>query len=346
MAFEDIEAFGQNPNGNGPYKLENWSHGAEATLVPNENYDGERKAQNNGLRFVFYAQQDAAYADLLSGNLDVLEAIPDSAFSSYEEELGDRAVGQPSAVFQSFTVGENLPHFSGEEGRLRREALSLAVNREEITDTIFLGTRTPATDFTSSVIPGHSDNLPGADVLQYNPDRARELWRQADEMSPFTEQFTISYNSDGGHQAWVDAVANSLRNTLHIDAVGNPYPDFRSLRDEVTDRTITGAFRTGWQADYPSLGNYLEPLYGTDASSNDGDYSNPKFDELLSQAASAGSLEEAKDYYNRAQEILLDELPAIPLWYSNTSGGYSENVDNVVFSWNGQPVYYLITKNS
>lgn len=343
-AYDDIDAYGESPISNGPYKLAEWNHNQDALIVPNEEYQGEREAQNDGVNFVFYAQQDAAYADLLAGNLDVLDEIPDSAFATFEDELGDRAVNQPSAVFQSFTIPERLEHFSGEEGKLRRAALSRAIDRQQITDTIFQGTRTPATDFTSPVIPGHSDSLEGAEVLQYDPEEAKRLWAEADAISPFTGEFSISYNADGGHQAWADAVANSIRNTLGIEAVGNAYPDFKSLRDDVTNRTINGAFRTGWQADYPSLGNFLGPLYGTGAGSNDGDYSNAKFDQLLKDAANSGDIESATPIYNQAQEILLTDLPAIPLWYSNVTGGSSENVDNVTFSWKSQPVYYEVTK--
>ena len=344
-AFEDMQAFGENPVGNGPYKLSEWNHNQDALIVPNEDYDGGRAPQNDGVKFVFYPTFDAAYADLLSDNLDVLDAIPDFAFSTYEDELQGRSINQPSAVFQSFTIPERLEHFSGEEGALRRQAISMAVNRDEITETIFEGTRTPATDFTSPVIDGHSDSLTGAEVLEYNPERAKELWAEADAIAPFNGEFTISYNADGGHQAWVDAVANSIRNTLGINAIGNPYPDFKSLRDDVTNRTIDGAFRTGWQADYPSLGNFLGPLYGTGAGSNDGDYSNPDFDAKLSEAAGAEDAEQAVTSYNEAQEILLQDLPAIPTWYSNAVGGYSNNVDNVEFMWNSQPAYYQITKN-
>ena len=343
-AYDDIAAYGEKPISNGPYTLEEWNHNQDALLVPNEQYSGERKPQNDGVNFVFYAQPDAAYADLLAGNLDVLEAIPDSAFATFEDELGERAVNKPAAVFQSFTIPENLEHFSGEEGALRRAAISRAIDREEITSTIFDGTRTPATDFTSPVIPGHSDSLKGAEVLSYDPEEAKRLWAEADKISPFTGQFSIAYNADGGHQAWVEAVANSIRNTLGIDAVGNAYPDFKSLRDEVTNRTLKSAFRTGWQGDFPLLGNFLTPLYTTNASSNDGDYSNPEFDALVQEASSMGSVEEATPKYNEAQEILLKDLPAIPLWYSNTTGGSSENVDNVTFSWKQQPVYYEITK--
>ena len=344
-AREDEAGFGENPNGNGPYKLLEWNHNQDATVVPNEGYQGERTPQNDGIKFVFYAQQDAAYNDLLAGNLDTLDAIPDIAFSTFEDELGERAVNEPSAVFQSFTIPESADHWGGEEGQLRRQAISHAINREEITDTIFQGTRTPATDFTSPVLPGYDGEIAGNDVLDYNPELAQDLWAQADEINPWSGEFTLSYNSDGGHQAWVDAVTNSIRNTLGIEAVGNPYPDFKSLRDDVTGRTIEGAFRTGWQADYPSAGNFLGPLYGTGAGSNDGDYSNPDFDAKLAEAAGSDSPETAAGLYNEAQEMLFNDLPAIPLWYSNVAGGYSENVDNVTFSWKSVPVYYEITKN-
>lgn len=344
-ALDDLATFGENPNGNGPYKVVEWNHNQDILLVPNENYDGPREAKNDGIKFVFYASQDAAYSDLLAGNLDVLDAVPDSAFGTFQTELGDRWVNQPYAGFQSFTIPEKLEHFSGEEGVLRRQAISMAINREEVTKTIFQDTRTPATDFSSPVVEGYSDNIEGAEVLEFNPDKAKELWAEADKISEFTGEFTLAYNSDGGHQAWVDAVVNQLKNNLGIHAVSQPYPDFKSLRDDVTNRTISGAFRTGWQADYPLVSNFLAPLYATGASSNDGDYSNAEFDALIAEAARAATPEEGVKKYQEAEAILMKELPAIPLWYPNVTGGYSENVSDVVFTWKSAPAYYLITKS-
>lgn len=347
VAFEDPEAFGENPVGNGPYMLageDAWQHDVEIDLVKNEDYVGGREAQNGGLKIVFYASQDGAYADLLAGNLDVLDAIPAASLASYESDLGERSVNQPAAIFQSFTIPESLEHFSGEEGVLRRQAISLAINRPEITETIFQGTRTPASDFTSPVIAGWSDSLEGAEVLDYDADKAAELWAEADAISPWSGTFQIAYNSDGGHQEWVDAVSNSIKNTLGIDAAGAPYVDFASLRTEVTNRTITTAFRTGWQADYPGLYNFLGPLYATNASSNDGDYSNPAFDELLASGISSTDPETQNADFQAAQEILLQDLPSIPLWYSNVNGGYADTVENVQFGWNSVPLYYAITK--
>ncbi|MFJ2542298.1 ABC transporter substrate-binding protein [Microbacterium sp. NPDC087589] len=347
VAFEDMEAYGQNPIGNGPYMIDGedaWQHDVQIDLVRNDDYEGGRKAANGGLTIKFYATQESAYADLLGGDVDVIDAIPTGSLQVFADELEDRAVNQPSAVFQSFTIGQFLPHFSGEEGQLRRQALSMAINREEITETIFSGTRTPAADFTSPVIAGWSDSVPGSEVLEFNPEEAKKLWAEADAISPWDGEFKIAYNSDGGHDAWVDAVSNQIKNTLGIEASGDPYPTFQDLRSKVNDRSITTAARSGWQADYPGLYNFLGPLYATGAGSNDGDYSNPEFDDLIKAGISNPDADAQIEDFTKAQEVLFQDLPAIPLWYSNVTGGFGESVDNVTFGWNSVPLYYEITK--
>ncbi|AOZ73273.1 ABC transporter substrate-binding protein [Boudabousia tangfeifanii] len=336
--------FGENPDSSGPYKLASWNHKQDATFVPNPDYDGPRKAQNNGVKFKFYATPDPAYNDLLSGNLDVLDNIPDTAFSTFEKELGDRAVNKPSAVFQSLAINMDDPHFGGEEGKLRRQALSMAINRDEVTQAIFKGTRTPAKDFTSPVIAGWSDKVPGNEVLNFDPAKAKELWAKADAMSKYDETFKVAYNSDGGHQAWVEALCNQIKNNLGIAAEGDPYPDFKSLRTKVSKHEIKTAYRTGWMADYPSIYNFLGPLYATGAPSNDVQYSNPEVDKLLKEGLSAKTTEEGIALFTKAQTQLLSDLPVLPLWYSNMTGGSSDKVQNVKFGWDGGPLLYQVTK--
>ena len=101
-------------------------------------------------------------------------------------------------------------------------------------------------------------------MLNYDAKKAKDLWAQADAISKWSGTFSLAYNADGGHQAWVDAVCNSIKNTLGIDAQGQPYPTFAALRKDITDRTIKGAFRSGWQADYPGLYDFIQPLYFTE----------------------------------------------------------------------------------
>ncbi|ROS76918.1 ABC transporter substrate-binding protein [Cellulomonas sp. PhB143] len=345
--FDDTDAFGENPVGNGPYLLDKWTHDAEATFKPNPDYKGERTPKNGGIDVKFYQTEDSSYNDLLSGQLDIVTNIPASAFDTFKDDLGDRAVNQPAAIFQSFTIPQTLAHFKGEEGKLRRAAISEAIDRKTITDAIFAGTRTPAKDFTSPVIDGWSDSIPGNEVLDFDAAKAKDLWAQADAISkwPADDTFTIAYNSDSDHQAWVDATTNSIKNVLGIKSEGQPYPSFADLRQDITDRKMKGAFRSGWQADYPSLSNFLGPLYKTGAGSNDGDYSNKDFDALLDQAGAASSIDDANKLYQQSQEMLFKDLPAIPLWYSNVTGGSAETVDNVEFGWNSVPILYEVTKN-
>ncbi|WP_029149218.1 peptide ABC transporter substrate-binding protein [Microbacterium indicum] len=353
-AFSDIDnlvlddSFGENPIGNGPYMLDGdgaWQHDTGIDLVTNPDYDGPRTPQNGGLHITFYASQDSAYADLQSDQLDVLDAIPDSAFETYETDLEGRSVNQPAAIFQSITIPQYLEHFQGEEGQLRRQAISMAINREQITDVIFQGTRTPATDFTSPTLDGYTDQLTGSEVLDYNESQAQDLWAQADAISPYDGTFYIAYNADGGHQAWVDATANSISNVLGIDAEGKPYADFASLLADEDARSMDGAFRSGWQADYPGLYNFLAPLYTYGAGSNYGDYNSSEFEDLLNQGITATDEDTANDYYHQAEEVLLKDLPVLPLWYSNVTAGWSSLVDNVEFGWDSVPLYYEITKS-
>jgi oligopeptide transport system substrate-binding protein len=348
--YDDVDAFGENPVGNGPYKLEGegaWTHNQDIKLVTNEDYDGPRTPVNGGLTITFYTTQDAAYSDVLSGNLDILDQVPDTQFASYESDFPDRFANQPAAIFQSITIPQYLEHFDGttEEGKLRRAAISLSINRDDITDVIFQGTRTPAKDFTSPVIDGYSEDLEGSDVLDYDADRAKDLWAQADEIAPYGDTpFTIAYNSDGGHQNWVDAAANSIADTLSIEASGQPYPTFAELLDDEDNDAMTGAFRSGWQADYPSLYNFLSPLYQTGAGSNYGRYTSDEFDGLLSEGAAATSVEDANASFQEAQEVLFTDLPVVPLWYSNVTGVWADTVDNVEFGWNSVPLFYEVTK--
>ena len=349
--YDDTEAFGENPIGNGPYKLASadaWTHNQDIKLVTNSDYDGPRKPVNGGLTITFYTTQDAAYADVLSGNLDILDQVPDSQFASYQSDFPDRFANQPAAIFQSFTIPQYLEHFDGttEEGKLRRAAISKAINRDDITKVIFQDTRTPAKDFTSPVIDGYSDDLEGSDVLTYDAEEAKDLWAQAEAIAPYGDTtFTLAYNADGGHQNWVDAATNSIADTLGIKAEGKSYATFAELLDDEDNDAMDGAFRSGWQADYPSLYNFLSPLYQTGAGSNYGRYTSTEFDGLLEQGAAATSADDATADFQKAQEVLFQDLPVVPLWYSNVTGVWADTVDNVEFGWNSVPLFYEVTKS-
>ena len=351
-AFKDMKAFGEDPVGNGPYKLAKkgaWEHNKQIALVPNKEYKGNRTVKNDGLTYVFYKEEDSAYSDVQAGNLDVLDNVPASALSTFKDATDVQPISKPGSVFQSFTIPSSLKHFGeNQEGNLRRQAISMSFDRKAITDKIFFGSRTPATDFGSPVLPSYSKDLAGSEVLQYNQAKAKDLWKQANAISPWSGSFQIAYNADSDHKVWVDAVTNSVKNTLGIKASGAPFATFDQFRKVITDRTIKTAFRTGWQPDYPSLFNYLAPLYASGAAdgkgSNDGDYKSKKFDALLEKAASSSSDAARTTALQQSEEVLLKDLPSIPLWYTNVSAAAAKGVKNVEFNWKNVPEYELVTK--
>lgn len=340
---EGKEKFGQNPVGNGPYKLKQWRHNVQLEVVRNEDYKGP-KPKNGGITFVMYESYDPAYTDLTSGNLDALDTIPNSALRSFKKTLGKKAITKPTAQTQSFVIPEFLEHFGpDEEGRLRRQAISMSIDRQQIIDVVFQGFRNPALEFTARSIPGWSGDLPGNETVKHNPELAKQRWAQANAIKPWTGAFQIAYNSDGDHKQWIDAVTNQIKNTLGIEASGKPYATFKQIRDELTKRTLKSAGRNGWQGDYPTQLNFLESNYVTGGGSNDGDYSNPAFDRKIAEGQQALDPAQSTRLINEAQSILLADLPVVPLWDYNAAAGVGDGVQGEL-TWNGRFDYTNITK--
>ena len=346
--YKDPKGYGEKPVGNGPYKFKSWKHNDSIQVVKNPDYNGNFKAANDGLDFKIYTSADSSYADVQSGNLDVSANIPPSALKSFQKNTKMNNYSKAGSGTATFTIPQSLEHFGGEEGVLRRQAISMAIDRKQITEKVLNNTATPAKEFSSPMTSGYSDSLKGNENLTFDAAKAKELWAKADAISKFTGTFTLSYNADGDAKSLYDAMANQLKNNLGIDAATNPVPTFQEFRDEVTKRQLKGGVKGGWQADYPTIENYLAPIYATSAAdghgANDGDYKNPKFDALLDEAAKASSVDEANKYYQQAEEILLNDLPGIPLYNSNAYAVFGKNVKHAEPNWNGVPVFHELTK--
>ncbi|MGH3610584.1 MAG: ABC transporter substrate-binding protein, partial [Pseudonocardiaceae bacterium] len=75
-----------------------------------------------------------------------------------------------------------------------------------------------------------------------------------------------------------------------------------------------GMGRSDWSADYPSIEDFLNPIYKTGASSNDSTYSNPAVDRLLDQADSTADKDAAVKIYQQSEDLVAKDLPSIPVW--------------------------------
>lgn len=320
--YEDPDAFEDAPVGNGPYAMDGqWERGQQIRLTRNEDYAGTPgNAQAVELRI--YDQVATAYRDLQAGNLDLLSGIPPEQVAAAEADFGDAYFTSESSSFTYLGFPMDDPQW-GEDADLRR-AISLAIDREAIIDAIFDGALQPATAVISPVLEAYRDDA--CDVCEHDPDRAQELY---EESGGVQEPLTLYFNSGAGHEDWMEAVANQLRGTLGIEQIEFESLEFAEYLDLLAAREVTGPFRLGWALSYLSP-QYALLLYESDAESNHARYSSEEFDRLYREGAAADSIEEADDLFQQAEDVLLDDLPIVPLWYGLTHVAHSDRVDNVI----------------
>ncbi|WP_457028403.1 peptide ABC transporter substrate-binding protein [Kitasatospora sp. P5_F3] len=343
--FSDHAAYLNKPIGNGPYAISSWTKSQSMQLRPFANYSGSDKPKNGGIDLKVYTDTNAAYADLQAGNLDVDNGLPNAALKTVESDLSGRFLNTPAGIIQTVSFPLYQANWSTPGAQMVRQGISMAIDRPTITKVVFNNTRTPATDWTSPVLGaagGYKEGLCG-DVCTYNPQKAKQLIEQGGGIPG--GQLTVSYNADGPHKEWVDAVCNSINNAMGntTACVGNPIGTFADFRNQVTTKKMTGMFRTGWQMDYPLIQNFLQPVYYTGASSNDSGYSSSQFDNLVNQANGNANQSAAVGQFQDAEKLLATDLPAIPLWYQNGTVGWSSKVDNVMLNPFSVPVYTQIT---
>ena len=315
------EAFEQTPIGNGPFKVVGkWEHDQQIVVTKAAGFKGPAP-KVEGITWKIYQDQQAQYADLVAGNLDVQTLIPIESLGSAAGDLGDRLKKSPSSDFAFVGFPTFQKEFSNPDVR---RALSMAINRKEMTDQIFLQSQTPATSFVSPVVAGYRENTCGK-WCEYNPAEAKALYTKA--QGP--KEIKITYNADGGHKAWVDAMCNQIKASLAVNCTGQGEPKFADLLTKVDAEQPVGLIRLGWIMDYPLMENYLGPLYSTTGGSNYYGYSNTAFDSLLKEGSEAATPEAAIKKWQEAEDILVKDMPVLPLRFGQNTFGFSERVTNV-----------------
>lgn len=340
--FDDHDAWVKKPVGNGPYLVDSYTRGSQMSLRTWADYPGPDKARNGGVDLKVYTDNNTAYTDLLAGNLDLVDDVPAPQLKNVRDDLGGRYLNTPAGIIQTLAFPFYDEDWNKPGSEKVRTGLSMAIDRKQITDTIFQKTRTPATDWTSPVLGedgGFQDGLCGK-ACEYDPDGAKKLIEEGGGLPG--GKVTITFNADtGSHREWVNAVCHSINNALDDEraCTANPVGTFADFRNEITERKMTGPFRAGWQMDYPLIQNFLQPLYYTDASSNDGKWSNQQFDDLVDRANRETDTATAVGLFQQAEEVVRDNMAAIPLWYQNGSAGWSERLSDVKLNPFSVPVY-------
>ncbi|NUT37479.1 MAG: ABC transporter substrate-binding protein [Hamadaea sp.] len=313
--------FKDAPIGDGAFKMDGtWQHDDKISVTAYDGYQGT-KPKVGAVRFKIYQEPSAEYADLLANNNDVMKQIPTENLGTAEGDLGDRYQQSPASTLQLLAFPTYDKNFSNVDVR---RAISMAINREEIVNQVFKGSQKAAHSFVSPVVGGYRENTCGANC-EYKPAEAKTLYTQAGGPS----KLEITYNADGGHKDWVDATCNQLKANLGVECVGIPTAKFADLLTKVEKKEEVGMFRMGWVMDYPSMENYLGPLYSTDGSSNYYGYSNADFDKLVQEGREAASSDAAIQKWQQAEDLLAKDLPVLPLRFGQNNFGHSTKVQNV-----------------
>jgi ABC-type transport system substrate-binding protein len=322
--FEDPEAFGLRPVGNGPFRADgDFVPGQGITVLAYEDFAGEEPASVEAVEFRVYTDSDTAYLDAQAGNLDVLPRIPADASGTAPEEFEGRYLETAASGFTFL----GLPLYQERYADARvRQALSLAIDRETIAEQIFSGTRQAAGSVVPPVVDGHRADA--CDYCVLDVQQANDLLDAAgfDRSQPVE----LWFNAGSGNEAWIEALGNQLRSNLGVEFVlkGDlAPPEYGPL---LGTKGMTGPFRMGWSMDYPSPQNFLEPLYGTDAGANFAFYSNSSFDDLVAKGNAAATNDEAIGFYNQAEDVLLADMPIIPLFFEVTQSVHSTDVTDVL----------------
>lgn len=305
---------------NGAFKMTEWVPDSYITFEKNENYWNADAVKLDKLTFLLIEDPNAAYSAYQSGEALMIKDVPTEEIPSLEGN--DDFYIDPLIGTYYLSLNLNLKQFQDQRVR---EALSLAIDRKYVAETIMQGTYTPASNLLgegwmdtdgSQFMDNANGGKPYIDVENYdaNLEKAKQL--MADAGYPNGEGFpTITYSTnDAGYhiplaeylqKAWAE-----LGITVEVDKVewSSFTPQRRSGDFEIA--------RNGWVGDYSDPSNMLD-LFCTTNGNNDGKYSNAEYDAAMELSRTTLDATERSQALHEAEDIIMEDAGCIPVAYYN-----------------------------
>ena len=296
---------------NGPFKLAELAMQSHIRLVRNPYFwDND----NVILDEVFFYPTEDLVAELMryrAGELDWTYQVPATQFNWIKANLADEL--EVSDWFGTYYFGFNTTRPPFDDPRVTK-ALSLAIDREIITDRITRFGQRPTFAFTPPGVPGYEPPQPEwAHWTQAErEDHARALLREAGFGPDNPLRVEIRYNTHEDHRRISLAIAAMWYQTLGVSA-SLINEEFRVFLNTRRMRAVTEVFRAGW------IGNYLDPMYFLELfhstnPQNDIGFFNAEYDALLARAARTADREERMALLQEAERLLLKTQPIMPLY--------------------------------
>jgi oligopeptide transport system substrate-binding protein len=326
---ENVESGGaewfKQANGSGPFKLAEYAPEKNTIVLDrNENFYGDPKPTLERIIYLISAPinpmsgYEAGLSSLGASAGVTYDAIPLSIsdLSRATDPNNPLSIEFVSAPTLSVSyVGFNVKKPPFDDPKIR-QAFNLALDKRRMVKLVFQDTVPVANGIVPPDMPGYEN--PDLSDYEFDPERARALIAES-SYGDVTELPDITLNVPGeGSEAGpiVETIVESYKKNLGVDISVEQTPWTEFLADLSKADMPYQMYSLGWVADYPDPQDFLEVLFHSSSSQNQGGYSNPKVDALLDRARGAQDPKERLALYQQAEQMILDDAAWIPLYFS------------------------------
>lgn len=319
---EKGEAYGMNPVGTGPYKLESWKKGDRITLVRNEDYWGEKpNIEKIVMRSV--PESNSRTIALESGDVDIAFEISPVDIKRLEDNPNIN-------VTRDFTSSTTYLGINTSKEKLKdkkvRQALWHALDVPTIHEAAWHGVGSvPKAPMAPSILYA-ADDLP---QYEFNPEKAKQMLEEAGvkdlKLDIWTNELQQRQDMAQMVQAYLAAIG--VQSEIKVLEWGAYLSGLEERNHDL--------FLLGWSASVPDPDVCLTGVFATDAPSNYSYFSSPKLDELLAKGRTLENGDERKQVYRDAQMEIIDQVPWIFMHVDEKVIGTQKNVKNFVMDPRG-----------
>ncbi|MHB1407966.1 MAG: ABC transporter substrate-binding protein [Desulfitobacteriaceae bacterium] len=309
--------------GAGPFKFVEWKSDQNVTLAKFNDYYGN-KSHVDKVTYRIFKDESTALNEFRAGNLEFVDMLPPGQRQALIKEFPDQTPRIVTLTTQYIGFNVDKPPFKDNVNL--RKAISYAIDRKSIIDTVLEGISAEAAGPLPKSMPGFNKDLkyPTYDVV-----KAKEYLKAAGYPDgkglPVIE---LKYNFNQLNKTIMEAVQGQLKQigieTKLINLEWAAYiKDLQSGNSQM--------FRLAWGADYPDPDNFLYALY-TKAQAglnNDTFYSNPDVEKLLDQGRVETDQAKRNAIYQQAEQKIVDDAPAAWLFNTTYMHLFSKNVKDL-----------------
>ena len=302
----------------GPFLLKEWTPNKRIIVARNPNYWDAGRVKLDGIEFYPVDDQNVEERMFRTGQLDgTYDFLPDK-LDTYRKDHPAELRIEPWLGIYYFYVNTTRPPFT--DARIRR-ALALAIDRDALVRDVMRGGQVPAYAVS---YPGDSGYTPRAHLAGGVPEAQRLLAEAGYPAGHGLPPIELLYNSNQAYnRSVVEAIQAMWRKNLGVE-VSLVNQEWKVYLDSMHTGNYQIA-RSGWIADYPDPHVFLE-IFETGNGNNYAHWSNPEYDRLLHEALRAPDEAARYEIYQKMDAILVQECPALPLFYYNKPYAMSPKV--------------------